>query len=212
MEARSRGVETAAPRDRLGGVGADRPARSDPGARRRNAPAAARLPDAAAPGALDARRDAGREAALVRRGIPSALRRRRAGEHGRALPASPRRAGPRAPRARRLRDPPRALRSVPEGLHDPERQGGRRLPGGDRGMPRPDHPPHPAPAGRELHGRGRHRQVVERLQLVPGYLQEPDPGQHRPADHDRPRDRPRVPRGIPGPPRVQHAAREEPGA
>src|SRR5438874_1556592 len=132
MEARSRGVETAAPRDRLGGVGADRPARSDPGARRRNAPAAARLPDAAAPGALDARRDAGREAALVRRGIPSALRRRRTGEHGRALPASPRRAGPRAPRARRLRDPPRALRSVPEGLHDPERQGGRRLPGGDR--------------------------------------------------------------------------------
>src|SRR5204863_8845607 len=55
MEARSRGVETAAPRGHLAGVGADRPARTDPGPRRRNAPAAARLPDAAPPGALDAR-------------------------------------------------------------------------------------------------------------------------------------------------------------
>ena len=33
-----------------------------------------------------------------------------------------------------------------------------------------------------VHRRVRHRQVVEWLQLVPGRLQEPDPGEHRPAD------------------------------
>ena len=51
---------------------------------------------------------------------------------------------------------------------------------------------------RELHGRVRHQQVVERLQLVPGELPQPDSGQHRPADLHRPRRRSRVPRGLSG--------------
>ena len=62
-----------------------------------------------------------------------------------------------------------------------------------------------------LHGRVRHQQVVERLQLVSGEYQEPDPGQHRPADLHRSRDRSRVPRRLPGSSRLQRAARKEPG-
>ena len=65
---------------------------------------------------------------------------------------------------------------------------------------------------RELHRRVRHRQELERLQLVSGQLSQPDPGQHRSADLRRPRHRPRVPRGLSGPPRLQRAAREAPGA
>ena len=52
------------------------------------------------------------------------------------------------------------------------------------------------PPDETLHGRVRHRQVVERLQLVPGQLPQPDPGQHRPADLHRSRRRSRVPRGL----------------
>ena len=67
------------------------------------------------------------------------------------------------------------------------------------------------PAGRALHRRVRHQQVVERLQLVSGRLPQPDPGQHRPADLHRPRDRSRLPRGLPRASRLQRAAREAPG-
>ena len=59
---------------------------------------------------------------------------------------------------------------------------------------------------RDVQARVRHRQELERLQLVPGRLREPDPDQHRPADLHRSCDRPGLPRGLPRPPRVQHAA------
>ena len=62
-----------------------------------------------------------------------------------------------------------------------------------------------------VHGRVRHQQVVERLQLVSGRLPEPDPGQHRPADLHRSRDRSRVPRRLSRSSRLQRAAREAPG-
>ena len=68
-----------------------------------------------------------------------------------------------------------------------------------------------AAGGRALHRRVRHQQIVERLQLVSGQLQQPDPGQHRPADLHRSRDRPRLPRRLSGPPRLQRAARAAPG-
>ena len=71
---------------------------------------------------------------------------------------------------------------------------------------------HHAAARRELHRRIRHRQELERLQLVSGQLQQPDPGQHRPADLRRSRDRSRVPRRLPGSSRLQRAAREEPAS
>ena len=50
------------------------------------------------------------------------------------------------------------------------------------------------------------------LQLVPGQLSQPHPGEHRSADFRRPGDRPRVPRGISGPSRLQRAAREDAGS
>ena len=65
---------------------------------------------------------------------------------------------------------------------------------------------------RAVHDRVRHRQVVERLQLVPGQLPQPDPGQHRPADLHRPRAGSRVPRGLSRAPRLQRAARASPRA
>ena len=71
---------------------------------------------------------------------------------------------------------------------------------------------HHASGRRELHRRVRHRQELERLQLVSGQLSQPDPGEHRPADLHRPGDRPGVPRGLSRPSRLQRAAREEPGA
>ena len=67
------------------------------------------------------------------------------------------------------------------------------------------------PPERELHRRVRHEQVVERLQLVSGQLQEPDPGQHGPSDLHRPRGRSRLPRRLPRPSRLQRAAREAAG-
>ena len=67
------------------------------------------------------------------------------------------------------------------------------------------------PPTRAVHRRVRHEQAVERLQLVSGQLPQPDPGQHRPADLHRPRDRSGVPRRLPRAPRLQRAAREEPG-
>ena len=73
--------------------------------------------------------------------------------------------------------------------------------------------PHVLAAGqRELHRRVRHQQAVERLQLVSGQLSQPDPGEHRPADLHRSRDRSGVPRRLPGSPRLQRAAREASGA
>ena len=57
-----------------------------------------------------------------------------------------------------------------------------------------------------------HGQAVERLQLVSGQLPQPDPGEHRSADLHRPRDRPRLPRGLSRASRLQRAAREAPRA
>ena len=64
------------------------------------------------------------------------------------------------------------------------------------------------PPERDIHGRVRHQQVVERLQLVSGQLPQPDPGQHRSADLHRSRHRPGVPRRISRPSRLQRAARD----
>ena len=66
----------------------------------------------------------------------------------------------------------------------------------DRRVPAPDAPARPAARDRELHGRVRQEQAVERLQLVSGQLSQPDSGQHRPADLHRSRRRSRLPRGI----------------
>ena len=68
------------------------------------------------------------------------------------------------------------------------------------------------PAGRELHARVRHRPELVGLQLVPGRLSQPHPGQHRPAGAAEPRGRSRLPRRLSGPPRLQRAARAEAGA
>ena len=65
---------------------------------------------------------------------------------------------------------------------------------------------------RELHGRVRQRQAVERLQLVPGQQPQPDPGQHRPADLHRSGRRSGVSRGLSGTPRLQRVARAAPRA
>ena len=70
--------------------------------------------------------------------------------------------------------------------------------------------PRQAAGRRTVHGRVRHEQVVERLQLVPGRVPQPDSGQHRPADLHRSRGRSRVPRGLSRPSRLQRAAREAP--
>ena len=68
------------------------------------------------------------------------------------------------------------------------------------------------PESEQFTHRVRHQQVVERLQLVPGQLPQPDPGQHRSADLHRSRGRSRVPRGLSRSSRLQRAAREAPGA
>ena len=104
-----------------------------------------------------------------------------------------------------------------DGLHaarfvDPEGQAGRRLHRRHRRVPPPHAPPRRPARGRDLHRRVRDRQVLERLQLVPGQLPQRDPGQHRPAGLHRPRHRPRLPRGLSRPPRLQRAAREAPRA
>ena len=56
--------------------------------------------------------------------------------------------------------------------------------------------------GGEFQRRVRHRQIVERLQLVPGELPQRDPGQHRPAGLHRSCDRSRVSRRISRAPRL----------
>ena len=77
---------------------------------------------------------------------------------------------------------PAALRRVPQPLRHPARASRCHVPGRDRRMSRP-HPPARRAAGRrELHGRVRQRQALERLQLVPGQLPQRHSGQHGPAD------------------------------
>ena len=60
-----------------------------------------------------------------------------------------------------------------------------------------------------VHCRVRHEQALGRLQLVSRELPQRDPGQHRPADLRRPRDRSGLPRGLSWAPRLQRAARED---
>ena len=106
-----------------------------------------------------------------------------------------------------------ALRGVPQRVRDSARSARRRVhrrrstAAGSRTLEHID-----AAAGRAVHGGVRHRQELERLQLVPGQLPQPDSGEHRPADLHRSRDRSRLSRGLSRPPRLQRAAREEPGA
>ena len=81
------------------------------------------------------------------------------------------------------------------GLRDSQGARRSRVPGGDSRLPPADEFRRSAD-GRNVQGRVRHRQIVERLQLVSGQLQEPDPGEHRSADLHRSRDRPGVSRGL----------------
>ena len=112
---------------------------------------------------------------------------------------------------RRQRRPGAPLRRVPRGVRHPDRQARRRVPGGDRRVP-PAHPGAPGAAARRAVHRGlREGQAVERLQLVPGRLRQPDRGEHRPAGLHRPRHRSGVSRGLSRPPRLQRAARTAPG-
>ena len=148
-------------------------------------------------------------ASVVRRGVEGALRRRRADLPGVALPGDPRpRSSKRFPGSGSAG---RALRRVAARVRHPARQARRGLPDRHRGVPRTDAAARHAAGRRAVHRRVRHEQVVERLQLVPGRLPQPDPGQHRPADLHRPRDRSRLPRGLSRPSRLQRAAREAPG-
>ena len=71
---------------------------------------------------------------------------------------------------------------------------------------------YPAARRRGVHARVRHRAELVGLQLVPGQLSQPHPGQHRSAGADGPRDRSRLPRRLSRPPRLQHAARARAGA
>jgi hypothetical protein len=64
----------------------------------------------------------------------------------------------------------------------------------------------------ELPRRIRHRQELERLQLVSRELPQHHPGEHRPADLYRSRDRPGVPRRVSGASCLQRAAGKEPRA
>ena len=64
------------------------------------------------------------------------------------------------------------------------------------------------PAGEQFTVEYVTQQVVERLQLVPGRVPQPDSGQHRPADLHRSRGRSRLPRGLSGASRLQRAARD----
>ena len=72
--------------------------------------------------------------------------------------------------------------------------------------------PHRAARRRALHRRVREGQAVGRLQLVPGQLPQHHPGEHRPADPHRSRDRSGLPRGLSRPPPPERAARAAAGA
>ncbi len=105
--------------------------------------------------------------------------------------------------ARRSRSAPagqgsarRSRRGVRKQFVIPRDRLGQVFDAGDRRVPAPDAAAPGAAGDRELHGRVRDRQVVERLQLVPRQLPQRDPGQHRPADLHRPRHRSGVPRGL----------------
>ena len=92
----------------------------------------------------------------------------------------------------------RSLRRVAARLRHPARPARCGIPARDPGLPRTHAEPRRAPAGRDVHGRVRDEQVVERLQLVPGGIQEPHPGEHGSADLHRSRDRSRpATRAIP---------------
>ena len=113
------------------------------------------------------------------------------------------------PGARSVR---RSRRGVPAARRRFRTTRSMRCSAGDRRVPRANRRRDGAAGGRGVHARVRHRQAVERLQLVSGQLPQPDPGQHRVADFHRSRDRSRVPRGLSRASRLQRAAREASGA
>ncbi len=94
----------------------------------------------------------------------------------------------------------------------PKRTSGLDVQGRDRCVPQPDARAPVASSRGELHRRVRHEQELVGLQLVPRQLSQPHPGQHRSPDFRRPGHRPRVPRGISRPSRLQRAAREDAGS
>ena len=200
----------------LGDIDADatalqmRLAATSPAGRRRAGHAAPPLPDAAAVGAAHARRDAVGHQTHLRSGIEGALRRRGAapgrGRTSSACSASWSASCPGAGRWSTATTPSATAYTIPK---DKAR---RHVPGGDRGLPGQDAGARPAAARRELHPRVRDRQELERLQLVPGQLPQPDPGQHRSADPRGPRRRSGVSRRLSRPSRLQRAARAAPRA
>ena len=186
------------------GAGSDRD-RSGPGGTR--APAAP-VSAAAARRAAGTGQDAGGTVARVRRRIERALRRRRAAPPRIALRGHPDPARASAPRAGHTG---RSVRRVPRGLRHPAGSARPGVRDSHRRMPAADTGACGAPGRREFHHRVRHRQVVERLQLVSGQLPQSDPGRHRPADLYRSRDRSGVSRGLPRTSCLQRAARAPPG-
>ena len=196
------------PQIRAESARARRPRRPAARRRRRDESPAPALSPQAARSADGAGRHRLRPQDVVRRGVARALRRDGSRQPGRPLPEAPRaRLEAELPGKGSLID---RLRRVPQGFRHPPRQARRRLPGGDRRGARPHQEAHGAPRRRVVRRRVRARQDLERLQLVPGELQEPHPGQHGSPGLHRPRGGSRLPRGLPRPPRLQRAAREEP--
>ena len=89
---------------------------------------------------------------------------------------------------------------------DPRDAGGHRLPDRHRGLPGAHAGASAAAAGGALRPRVREGHLVERLQLVQGRIPQPHPGEPRLPDSGRPRDRPRLPRRISRPSRLQRPA------
>ncbi len=144
----------------------------------------------------------------VRRGVAGALRRggadaHRGGLRGRARSSSTRS----CPGSGTLIERYDAFQ---HGIRHPAEPARSRVQGGDSRLPRAH-----AAARRRCRRARRFTveyvtdKIVERLQLVPGQLPQPDPGEHRSADLHRSRDRSGVPRGLSRPSRLQRAARED---
>ena len=105
-----------------------------------------------------------------------------------------------------------ARRGVPAAIRDSAGEARARVPRGDRRMPRADAAHIALPAGEQFTLEYVTGKSWSGYNWYQGNFQQPDPGQHRPADLHRSRDRPRVPRGLSRAPRLQRAARAAPGA
>ena len=90
----------------------------------------------------------------------------------------------------------RSRRGASSAGGDSARQARCRLQGGDRRVPRTHRRASGAARRRGVQAGIRHRQAVERLQLVSGQVPQPDPDQHRAADLHRSRGRSRLSRRL----------------